>query len=74
MGGAGYHRFMTGTTSESSPPAENRAARYPLHITLGAIFVSALVVFGVAVIMLGILAVQISRRPMRIHPGEGSKP
>ncbi len=31
-------------------------------------------VFGVAVIMLGILAVQISRRPTRIHPGEGSKP
>ncbi len=41
---------MTRVTTESSPPAEDRAARYPLHITLAAVFVTALVVFGVAVI------------------------
>ncbi len=53
MGGAGYHHFMTRTTNESSQPAESRAARYPLHITLAAVFVTALVVFGVAVIAYG---------------------
>jgi len=46
---------MTRATTECSPPAENRAARYPLHITLAAIFVTALVVFGVAVIAYGYL-------------------
>jgi HD-GYP domain-containing protein (c-di-GMP phosphodiesterase class II) len=41
---------MTRVTTESSPPAEDRIARYPLHITLAAVFVTALLVFGVAVI------------------------
>jgi HD-GYP domain-containing protein (c-di-GMP phosphodiesterase class II) len=44
---------MTPSTTESSPPAEDRVARYPLHITLAAVFVTALVVFGVAVIAYG---------------------
>ena len=44
---------MTRATTESSPPAESRVARYPLHITLAAVFVTALVVFGVAVIAYG---------------------
>ena len=41
---------MTRPTTESSPSADNRVTRYPLHITLAAVFVTALVVFGVAVI------------------------
>jgi hypothetical protein len=44
---------MTRSTTESSPPAEDRVTRYPLHITLAAVFVTALVVFGVAVIAYG---------------------
>jgi len=46
---------MTRSTIESSPPAEGRAARYPLHVTLAAIFVTTLVIFGVAVIAYGYL-------------------
>jgi len=46
---------MTRPTIESSPPAEKRAARYPLHITLAAVFVTALVVFGLALIAYGYL-------------------
>ncbi len=41
---------MTRPITESSPPAEDRVTRYPLHITLAAVFVTAIVVFGVAVI------------------------
>jgi HD-GYP domain-containing protein (c-di-GMP phosphodiesterase class II) len=44
---------MTRSTTESRPPAERRVARFPLHITLAAIFVTTLVVFGVAVIAYG---------------------
>ncbi len=46
---------MTRPTTESSPPAEGRVARFPLHITLAAVFATALVVFGVAVIAYGYL-------------------
>jgi HD-GYP domain-containing protein (c-di-GMP phosphodiesterase class II)/tellurite resistance protein len=44
---------MKSSTTETRPPADRRAARFPLHITLGTIFVTALVVFGVAVIAYG---------------------
>ena len=44
---------MTSATNETGPSADSRAARFPLHITLGTIFVAALVIFGVAVIAYG---------------------
>ncbi len=44
---------MTRSTVETGPPAEGSAARFPLHITLATIFVTALVVFGLVVIAYG---------------------
>jgi len=44
---------MTRSTNELEPSAEKRSARYPLHITLAAFFVTAFVLFGVAVIAYG---------------------
>jgi len=44
---------MTRLTTQTKPPADRRAARFPLHITLGTIFVTALVVFGLVVIAYG---------------------
>jgi hypothetical protein len=44
---------MTRSTNEPEPPTEKRSARYPLHITLAAVFVTAFVIFGVAVIAYG---------------------
>jgi len=41
---------MTGSKIENGPPAEDCAARYPLHITLATIFVTAFALFGMAVI------------------------
>ena len=41
---------MTRSTIENEPPAEDRAARFPLHITLATIFVTAFALFGMAVI------------------------
>ena len=42
--------FMTSSTVEKGPPADDRAARYPLHVTLATIFVTAFALFGMAVI------------------------
>ena len=44
---------MKSSTTETRPPTEHRAARYPLHIALTAIFVTALALFGVVVIAYG---------------------
>jgi len=44
---------MKSSTTEAGPQADRRATRFPLHITLATIFVTALVVFGVAVIAYG---------------------
>jgi len=44
---------MTRSTTESRSQAQGSTARFPLHITLGSIFVTALVVFGVVVIAYG---------------------
>jgi len=44
---------MTRSTVETGPPAEGSAVRFPLHITLATIFVTALVVFGLVVIAYG---------------------
>ena len=45
--------FMTRSTTESRPSAEQRVSRFPLHITLATIFIAALIIFGVAVIAYG---------------------
>ena len=41
---------MARSTIENEPPAEDRAARFPLHTTLATIFVTAFTLFGTAVI------------------------